>query len=101
MDGIGEYVKKGDKVLIKPNVLCAQDCKTGATTNPLIVKTMTELCLEAGAKQVIVGESSNWGIDSMESMKSCGFARIADGEKIILQDFKKHSFVKKEMMDWC
>lgn len=97
LGGIDTYVKSGDRVLIKPNVLCAQNYSTGATTNPLIVKAMAELCLASGAKQVIVGESSNWGIDSMAAMLACGYNKIADGKRIILQDFKKHPFIKKKI----
>lgn len=97
LGGIEKYVKPGNKVLIKPNVLCAQDYTTGATTNPLLVKTIADLCLEAGAEQVIVGESSNWGIDSMAALLACDYGRIADGSRIILQDFKKHLFVKKKI----
>ena len=64
LGGMERYVKPGDRVLIKPNVLCAQDASGGATTSPRLVKAAADLCLEAGAKQVTVGESSNWGIDS-------------------------------------
>lgn len=97
LGGISEYVKKYDMVVIKPNVLCAQDHETGATTSPVLVKSVADMCLNAGAKKVIVAESSNWGIDSMEAMKECGYDKIADGEKIVLMDLKKGEFVKKDI----
>lgn len=97
LGGMERYVKPGDRVLIKPNVLCAQDASGGATTSPRLVKAAADLCLEAGAKQVTVGESSNWGIDSMASMRACGYDKIADGKRIVLQDFKKHPFITKQI----
>lgn len=97
LGGIRKYVKPGNRVLIKPNVLCAQNYTTGATTNPLLVKAVADLCLEAGAEKIIVGESSNWGIDSMAAMLACGYENIADGEKVILQDLKKQPFVEKKI----
>lgn len=52
--GIGRFIAKGDIVTIKPNIGWDRTPEQGANTNPLLVKTITELCFEAGAKKVIV-----------------------------------------------
>ena len=52
--GIGAYVKQGDRVAIKPNLSFASPVKRAATTNPDVLKSVMKLCLEAGAKQVLV-----------------------------------------------
>jgi len=52
--GIGAFVKKGDRVAIKPNLSFASPVKRAATTNPEVLKSVMDLCLEAGAKQVVV-----------------------------------------------
>jgi uncharacterized protein (DUF362 family) len=48
------FVSKGDIVMVKPNIGWDRTPKLAACTNPEIVKTLVELSLEAGAKQVKV-----------------------------------------------
>jgi len=52
--GINRFVSKGDKVLLKPNIGWDRKPEQGACTNPEIVKTLVELCFNAGAKEVKV-----------------------------------------------
>lgn len=54
LGGIGKFVKKGDYVVIKPNVCIGNPPEWGCTTHPDTVAAMAELCLEAKAKQVLV-----------------------------------------------
>src|SRR5512140_837532 len=56
LGGIGRFVKKGDYVVIKPNVGFANPPEWGCTTHPDTVVAMAELCLEAKAKQVLVAD---------------------------------------------
>ena len=52
--GIGKFVKPGNMVAIKPNLSFASPVKRAATTNPEVVSAVVKLCLEAGAKRIIV-----------------------------------------------
>lgn len=52
--GMGAFVKNGARVGIKPNMSFASPSKRAVTTNPETLKAVMDLCLEAGAKQVIV-----------------------------------------------
>jgi uncharacterized protein (DUF362 family) len=54
LGGIGAFVKKGQTVLIKPNI--GWDCspERAANTHPDLVGRLTELCLAAGAASVSV-----------------------------------------------
>jgi uncharacterized protein (DUF362 family) len=54
LGGIGLFVKSGETVVVKPNIGWDRTPEQGANTHPLVVKTVVELCLEAGAKQVRV-----------------------------------------------
>jgi uncharacterized protein (DUF362 family) len=57
-DGIKRFIKKGETVLIKPNVGFDRGPKLGATTNPDVVRAVIRLCLkEAGARKVIVADN--------------------------------------------
>jgi uncharacterized protein (DUF362 family) len=52
--GISQFVTKGDRVVIKPNIGWDRTVAQGANTHPLIVSTLASLVLEAGASKVMV-----------------------------------------------
>lgn len=52
--GMASFVRKGQTVVIKPNIGWSQDPSFAATTNPLLIKRLVEHCLDAGAKKVWV-----------------------------------------------
>jgi uncharacterized protein (DUF362 family) len=52
--GMGQFVAKGDKVVIKPNMGWDRKPEQGANTHPLVVKTLAEMALQAGAAQIKV-----------------------------------------------
>ncbi len=55
LGGIRRFVKKGDNVIIKPNIGPAmRTYEYAATTNPWLVAAVARLCLEAGAGRVRV-----------------------------------------------
>jgi uncharacterized protein (DUF362 family) len=51
------FVNKGEKVVIKPNVAWDRTPAQAANTNPVVVATLVELCLEAGVKKVVVTDN--------------------------------------------
>ncbi len=54
LGGIERFVKRGARVVIKPNVLTGRAPEYAATTNPEVVGTLVTLCFEAGAADVTV-----------------------------------------------
>jgi uncharacterized protein (DUF362 family) len=52
LGGMDRFISKGDEVLIKPNIGWDRTPEQAACTNPHVVKTLVELCFEAGAKKV-------------------------------------------------
>ncbi len=52
--GMKSFVKKGNTVVVKPNIGWDVIPENAANTNPVLVKRITEHCLEAGAKDVYV-----------------------------------------------
>jgi uncharacterized protein (DUF362 family) len=54
LGGIKKFVKKGDVVLVKPNLGWARKPDQAATTNPEVVAEIVRLCREAGAREVKV-----------------------------------------------
>ena len=85
LGGIGLFVAKGQKVVIKPNIGWDSVPEMAANTNPLLVKRIVEHCFKAGAKDVYVFDNTidNWvncyrnsGIE--KAAKSAG-ARMVPG----------------------
>jgi uncharacterized protein (DUF362 family) len=58
LGGIGRFIQKGDKVLLKPNVGWDRQPEQAANTNPEVVGAMARLCREAGAEAVWVSDVS-------------------------------------------
>ena len=53
--GMGQFVKSGDDVIVKPNICVAYHTyEYAATTNPWVVGAVVKLALEAGARRVRV-----------------------------------------------
>ncbi len=52
--GIGNFIKKGNKVCVKPNIGWDQPVTMGANTNPKLVAEIVKQCFAAGAKEVTV-----------------------------------------------
>ncbi len=48
------FIKKGAKVLVKPNIGWDRTPEQGANTHPVLVMAMVKLCLAAGAGKVMV-----------------------------------------------
>jgi uncharacterized protein (DUF362 family) len=56
--GMGAFVRRGQTVVIKPNIGWSQEPRMAANTNPELVKRLVEQCLDAGAKKVWVFDHS-------------------------------------------
>jgi len=54
LGGIKRFVKPGMKVIIKPNMSFAFGRDRGANTDPEMVAEVARMCVEAGAKEVLV-----------------------------------------------
>lgn len=62
LGGIGQYIKKGQKVVIKPNIGWDRTPEMAGNTNPKLVKALVQKCLAAGAQKVTVFDHTcdNW-----------------------------------------
>ncbi len=54
LGGISRFVKKGHRVVLKPNMSFARTPDFGATTHPLVVASVAEACIQAGANRVVI-----------------------------------------------
>lgn len=58
LGGMNTFVKKGQTVLIKPNIGWDAPPERAANTNPELVGRIVKLCMEAGAKKVMVFDNT-------------------------------------------
>lgn len=54
LGGMGAFVKKGSKVVIKPNMSFARGPESATNTNPEVVRELVAMCRQAGAAKVRV-----------------------------------------------
>jgi uncharacterized protein (DUF362 family) len=54
LGGMGKFIKKGQKVCVKPNIGWDRTPELAANTNPDLVAEIVRQCLAAGAKEVVV-----------------------------------------------
>jgi len=62
LGGIEAFVKKGQTVVVKPNIGWDVSPERAGNTNPALVKRIIEQCINAGAKKVYVFDNTcdNW-----------------------------------------
>ena len=90
LGGMGKFVKKGNRVLIKPNIAFARPPEGAATTNPEVVAELVRLCFEAGAKEVIVLDHTLDPARITYEMSGIAKAAQAQGARVVYvgrQDF--------------
>ncbi len=77
LGGIGEFIKPGDRVVLKVNAAFASPPSLSATANPQLVAEVARLCIAAGAEKVTV--TDNPINDSASCFTLSGIAAAAGG----------------------
>lgn len=57
LGGMKKFVKRGDVVMIKPNIGWDRTYRQAANTNPFVLKKVIQMCYDAGAKKVKVTDN--------------------------------------------
>lgn len=103
--GIDKYVKEGNKVLLKLNLVMKKDPREGATTHPEVARAMADLIKEQGATPIFA--DSPGGIFTEGALrgvyKACGIQHVAEACGAVLNyntqtwevDYRDGSRLKK------
>jgi uncharacterized protein (DUF362 family)/ferredoxin len=83
--GISCFVKPGEKIVIKPNVLIGSNPEKCVCTHPSVFRAVGEVLLASGAR-VACGDSSGFG-SCQANMRKAGLKEVADELGIGLADF--------------
>lgn len=95
LGGLERWVKKGDKVLIKPNLLSAKEPEKAVTTHPSLVQVVIEEVKKIGALPVI-GDSPGGVEKGIERLwKATQMSLAAKNTDTPLLSFEKTGVYKK------
>lgn len=75
LGGMDKFVKSGQKVLIKPNLLIGRSPDKAVNTHYSVVKAVMEMVADCGGK-LVVGDSPSFGSAQMAA-KRCGIFDVA------------------------
>ena len=82
--GINYFVKPGEKILLKPNLLSARSPEEAVTTHPEFVRSVIKILKESGAI-VLLGDSPGGAIKGVERVwEKTGMLNLAREENIEL-----------------
>jgi uncharacterized protein (DUF362 family) len=103
LGGIRRFVSRGDVVAVKPNIGWDRAPEQAANTNPEVVAAVVRACLEAGARRVVVADSSC--NDARTSYDRSGIASAAGraGAEIVLPEprrFKEVNLQGDSLTTW-
>jgi uncharacterized protein (DUF362 family)/Pyruvate/2-oxoacid:ferredoxin oxidoreductase delta subunit len=85
--GIGQFLKRGDRVLIKPNLLHGKNPEKAVTTHPSIVRGVVQIVQEAGGIPFI-GDSPSIG-SLIKTAEKAGIKKVAEEMNCPLVEFDK------------
>jgi uncharacterized protein (DUF362 family)/Pyruvate/2-oxoacid:ferredoxin oxidoreductase delta subunit len=94
LGGISCFVKPGEKIVLKPNVLLGSDPDKCVSTHPSVFRAAGQLCKEAGAV-VYYGDSSAFG-KAQWNLRRSGLKQVGDEMGFILADFDSGRSVRHQ-----
>ena len=87
LGGLDRFVKRGDRVLLKPNLLVASPADKHVTTHFEVVHAVIKLVKKAGGRPMI-GDSPGIG-NAVRVAAKCGISDIAKREKVEVVNFAR------------
>jgi uncharacterized protein (DUF362 family) len=95
LGGIGEFVGKGDNVLLKVNLLIGKDPKYAVTTHPSIVRAVIKLVRAAGGKPSVGDSPSAASFESFDQMTAnAGLKQLCEGLEVPLIELDEPEEIK-------
>lgn len=84
--GMAAFVKPGDTVLLKPNLVFGRDASKAINTHPGVVRVVAELAWEAGAARIQVGDSPGYG-SAAAAARNCGILAMVEEMGLEMVEF--------------
>jgi len=90
---VGNRIKAGMSVVIKPNLVVAKPAAEGATTHPEIVEGIILFLKDCGIKNPVIAEGSWLGEMTDRAFDRCGFTALAKRYGVKLFDTKSDNVI--------
>ena len=87
LGGMRRFVRPGERILLKPNILTGAAPEKAVTTHPVLLETLGGLLREAGAS-VAFGDSSGI-VDSRQAAAGCGLLAAGERAGLAYEDFDR------------
>lgn len=85
-------IKKGQKVIIKPNLVNSSPAIKGATTHPEVIEGVITYLFDNGHTNIEIAESSWAGGNTDEAFRVCGYSRISEKYGVPCKNVLKYGF---------
>jgi uncharacterized protein (DUF362 family) len=98
LGGMDKFVGSGETVVVKPNIGWDRTVELAANTHPLVVRTVVELCLEAGAKQVRVFDRS--ANDARRCYVQSGIQEAVEGlqaRNVVVEQMERRDYLDMDI----
>ena len=87
LGGIGQFVQKGNRVLLKPNLLYGKAAEKAVTTHPSIIKGMIKI-VQGGGGIPFIGDSPSVG-GLLRTAEKAGIKKVAEEMNCPLVEFDR------------
>lgn len=99
LGGIGKYVKEGDVVALKPNVVTGEGAGPGVTTDKRVVEALIKLCFGMGASDVLVVEGAGYFTETSRALELSGIKELAERNGARVVDVDRDELVRVVVED--
>jgi len=97
MGGLGKFVKKGEKIILKPNLLLAADPERVVSTHPSLISTLGILLQEHQVKAVLADSPGSGYVYNERILRrvyrKCGMKKAAEAGQVTLNYDTTHNVV--------
>ncbi len=93
LGGIDSFVRAGQTVLIKPNLLATKTEESAVNTHPSVVRAVLKLVQEAGGR-ALIGDSPGLGTAKKNAFR-CGIGEVAEAFGVPIIEFRESVAVGK------
>lgn len=92
---LAERIPAGASIGIKPNLVVAKPCSSGATTSPVIAGALIEYLQAHGHRNLLILEGAWIGEGTKRAFKMCGYEELSREYNVPLFDTKDDSYTVK------
>ncbi|MBI2558603.1 DUF362 domain-containing protein [Candidatus Woesearchaeota archaeon] len=87
LGGISKFIKNGQKVLLKPNIVTGMGPEESGTTHPAVIEAVIKILKEQNC-EILVGDNP-FSEDVIEAMKICGIYDVCKKNNLEIAVFDK------------